>query len=127
MEKFQFETWRNEYDKSPVEDFFDTKLNDKQLATVLYKIDHFKNLSILELGKEGALKKIRDIKISLNELRFKYPPIRMLGVLQRSKFVATHIFIKDYDGAIKRKEINIALSRVLQVSNVEKEVNRIIK
>lgn len=114
MQKFEFETWKDYRGTDPVQNFLDEKLNGDQRLVVLEKIEHYEKLSILELGRENTLKKIRVEKI-LQELKFRRPPIRMLGVLRETKYIACHSFFKDYNGAIKQKEIKTALQRALQI------------
>lgn len=111
----EFETWRDEKGKSPVESFFDT-LNEKDLAVLFEKIEHYEKLGTQELRKQKLLKKIHGSKVDIEELKFKLrTPCRILCVIKKEKCIAVHAFVKKYNESIRPKEIQIAKNRISQI------------
>jgi hypothetical protein len=125
MKPFTFHTYQNSKGEHPVLTYFDS-LDSKIWPTLFDKIDHYESLGFDEIYRSKFIEKITSTSPPLLELKFKLKtPIRVIGFREGDYFIALHAFTKDYEGSIKRREIESAVSRLREYES--RRISKIIK
>ncbi|HVZ75858.1 MAG TPA: hypothetical protein VG934_01140 [Candidatus Paceibacterota bacterium] len=83
----------------------------KFLADILERIDHYARLGRQRLHQEGLLTFL-PCKERVLKLKFRGKPlIYLCGRFEGEIFVVSHGIVKNYDGTLRRRDIELAIIR----------------
>lgn len=123
----KFDSWKKNKNEAPVDIFLDS-LSEGHIAWMIKKAEYYSLLPVNEMIKLGFIEKSEK---GLWELKFKCPskffPVRIFYVSKGIKNILLHSFKKKYNGAIRQKEINLALTykKILDSDSENQKINNI--
>lgn len=110
MDRFKIKKFWEDTSSLIWEEFVSLEAETK--ARVIKRIEIFERKTINQLFREKQLEKVEGATVKMYELRLRItPPVRMLGVLEKSRYIPIHLFIKK-DEQMRPKDIQTATERI---------------